>query len=292
MAKIDKLAQGFCIKRGDEFRIKDIDPASTEGIASEQAAQERIKANLEKLRDCQKKLYAQEQWAVLLILQGMDAAGKDSLIRHVMSGVNPQGCEVVSFKLPSDEELRHTFLWRATCKLPERGKIGIFNRSYYEEVLVPRVHPKTLANEHLPERLISKRIWRDRCEDICAFERHLARNGTVVRKFFLHVSRREQKQRFLSRIEKPDKNWKFSEQDVKDREYWSQFMDAYEKAIRNTATIDAPWYVVPADHKWYTQLVVAAAIIDTLNELNVAFPKVSAGKRRELATSRTSLEGE
>ncbi|HLH01147.1 MAG TPA: polyphosphate kinase 2 family protein [Bryobacteraceae bacterium] len=293
MSKIQKLAARYRIDNGKKFRLKDFDPADTGSIASEDEAKDLLQQGLERLRDGQEKLHAQEEWAVLLILQGMDAGGKDSLIKHVMSGVNPTGCEVFSFKQPSDEELRHDFLWRSNVRLPERGRIGIFNRSYYEEVLVVRVHPAVLANEKLPKPLANdKKIWKHRFEDICAYERYLARNGTAIRKFFLNLSLEEQKKRFLARLDTPSKNWKFSESDVEERRFWPEYCDAYEQAIRHTATPDAPWYIVPADHKWFTQLVVAAAIVDTLDELGLAYPKVTGQKRKELDAARKALEAE
>jgi PPK2 family polyphosphate:nucleotide phosphotransferase len=243
------------------------------------------------MSELQSKLYAQDRWALLLIFQAMDAAGKDGAISHVMSGVNPQGCQVYSFKQPSPEELDHDFLWRTTRCLPERGRIGIFNRSYYEEVLVVKVHPNILADERLPESLVTKDIWKQRYQDIHGFERYLSRNGIVVRKFFLSVSKKEQKQRFLARLEQPDKNWKYSSADVKEREHWDAYMNAYEEMIQNTASDEAPWYVVPADHKWFTRLVVAAAIVDTLEALNLAYPEVDAEKRREIEAAKQLLLG-
>jgi PPK2 family polyphosphate:nucleotide phosphotransferase len=227
-----------------------------------------------------------------VIFQAMDAAGKDGTIKHVMSGVNPQGCQVYSFKVPSAEDLDHDFLWRATKCLPERGRIGIFNRSYYEEVLVVRVHPELLEGQKLPPRLVTKDVWNDRFESIAEFERHLARNGTMVLKFFLNVSRKEQKRRFLERLDLPDKNWKFSEADAKEREHWKEYMRAYEDMIRATATPHAPWYVVPADNKWFTRLVVGAAIIEAMENLDLQYPKVDAAKKAELASAREILEGE
>jgi PPK2 family polyphosphate:nucleotide phosphotransferase len=244
---------------------------------------------LAKLQD---KLYAQDRWTVLLIFQAMDAAGKDGAIKHVMSGINPQGCQVVSFKAPSSEELDHDFLWRCAKQLPERGRIGIFNRSYYEEVLVVRVHPELLQQEKLPPELLSKDIWDKRFRDIRAWERYLEDNGVVVRKFFLHVSRAEQKRRFLERIENPAKNWKFSATDAQERRYWKDYMRAYEDMIRNTATKRSPWYVVPADNKWFTRIVVASAVIDTLDSLDLRYPKVSKEKRAELARIRKALLAE
>jgi len=243
------------------------------------------------MSELQSKLYAQDRWALLLIFQAMDAAGKDGAISHVMSGVNPQGCQVYSFKQPSPEELDHDFLWRTTRCLPERGRIGIFNRSYYEEVLVVKVHPNILADERLPESLVTKDIWKQRYQDIHGFERYLSRNGIVVRKFFLSVSKKEQKQRFLARLEQPDKNWKYSSADVKEREHWDAYMNAYEEMIQNTASDEAPWYVVPADHKWFTRLVVAAAIVDTLEALNLAYPEGDAEKRREIEAAKQLLLG-
>jgi PPK2 family polyphosphate:nucleotide phosphotransferase len=237
-------------------------------------------------------LYAQDRWSLLLIFQAMDAAGKDGAIKHVMSGVNPQGCQVYSFKVPSEQELQHDFLWRTTRNLPERGHIGIFNRSYYEEVLVVRVHPEVMKNEKLPESLIKKNTWDDRFEDIRCFERHLARSGTVIRKFFLHVSKKEQKKRFLARLDEPEKNWKFSPGDIHERRYWDDYQEAYEDMIRNTATKHAPWYVVPADNKWFTRLVISSVIVDTLESLDLAYPKVEPKKKADLEEARHVLESE
>jgi PPK2 family polyphosphate:nucleotide phosphotransferase len=234
-------------------------------------------------------LYAQDRWAVLLIFQAMDAAGKDGAIKHVMSGVNPQGCQVQSFKAPSREDLDHDFLWRTTKNLPERGRIGIFNRSYYEETLVVRVHPGLLAAQQIPPELVTKRIWQERFEDIRDFERYLARNGIAICKFFLHVSKKEQKKRFLERLDDPDKNWKFSANDAKEREHWNAYMAAYEDLIRNTATETAPWYVVPADNKWFTRVVVCAAVIETLAGLDLSYPRVDKSKKAELAAARRVL---
>ncbi len=245
---------------------------------------------MQRLADLQEKLYAQDSWGVLLIFQAMDAAGKDGAIKHVMSGVNPQGTQVYSFKAPSAEELDHDYMWRCFKCLPERGRIGIFNRSYYEEVLVVRVHPELLAGQKLPASRLTKGIWKDRFEDIRHFEEYLDRNGIVVRKFFLHVSSKEQKKRFLSRLEEPEKNWKLSIQDAREREHWDAYMEAYEDMIRSTATAHAPWYVVPADNKWFTRLAVAAAVIDTLEDLDLHFPEVDKAKRKELAAARAILE--
>jgi PPK2 family polyphosphate:nucleotide phosphotransferase len=240
----------------------------------------------------QEKLYAQDRWALLLIFQAMDAAGKDGTIRHVMSGVNPQGCEVFSFKAPSAEELDHDYMWRTTCRLPERGRIGIFNRSHYEETLVVRVHRQILEGQKLPPELVTKDIWKERFEDIRAFERYATRNGIVIRKFFLHVSREEQKRRLLKRLDQPSKNWKFSVADAKERDLWKDYMDAYDDMIQHTAAPEAPWYVVPADHKWFTRLVVSAAIIDALDEMDLEFPKVDKAKRKDLRAARALLEHE
>jgi PPK2 family polyphosphate:nucleotide phosphotransferase len=256
---------------------------------SREKAAQLLQQSVAMLQDLQEKLYAQDQWAVLIIVQAMDAAGKDSLIKHVMSGVNPQACEVASFKQPSAEELDHDFLWRTTHHLPARGTIGIFNRSYYEEVLVVRVHQEFLAKQHLPHELVTKRIWKERFEDICNFEKYLTRNGVIIRKFFLNVSREEQKRRFLARLDEPEKNWKFSEADVRERQCWKDYMNAYEDMIQHTATPQAPWYVVPADHKWFTHIAVGAAIIKTLQGLRLQFPKVEKERRKQLAAARETL---
>ena len=272
--------------------MKDFDPAETLGLKSKEHAHETLEHGIARLCDLQEKLYAQDRWAVLVILQGMDAAGKDSTIKHVMSGLNPQGCSVTSFKAPSAEDLDHDFLWRATRSLPERGKIGIFNRSYYEEVLVARVHPEILSREKLPPDLVSGKIWQWRFEDINAYERYLSRNGIVVLKFFLNVSKKEQKRRFLERLDEPEKNWKFSASDVLERQHWNEYMGAYEEMIRNTSTERAPWYVVPADHKWFTRVVVAEALIHVLDKLNLSFPKVDAEKRKDLKRARIILKNE
>jgi PPK2 family polyphosphate:nucleotide phosphotransferase len=249
-----------------------------------------LRKGIETLAELQDKLYAQDRWAVLLIFQAMDAAGKDGAIKHVMSGINPQGCQVYSFKTPSTEELDHDFLWRSVQRVPERGRIGIFNRSYYEEVLVVRVHPEILASQRIPQELASKDIWHDRFQDIASYERYLSRNGVVVRKFFLNVSRKEQKKRFLERLEHPEKNWKFSAADIKERECWDDYMSAYEDMIRHTSTKEAPWYVIPADQKWFTRAVVAAAIIDTLDDLKLAYPSVDPAKKEDLKSARLQLE--
>ncbi|HEV8202429.1 MAG TPA: polyphosphate kinase 2 family protein [Candidatus Polarisedimenticolia bacterium] len=289
--KAARLAERFRVEDGDSFRLDDVDPADTLGYRKEQVAG-LLQRGIERLSELQEKLYAQDRWALLCIFQAMDAAGKDSTIEHVMSGVNPQGVDVRSFKAPSSEELDHDFLWRTSRCLPERGRIGIFNRSYYEEVLVVRVHPEILDAQHLPDAVRSKSLFDDRFEDIRAFERYLGRNGVGVAKFYLHVSKKEQRSRFLARLERPEKNWKFSAADLKERGYWKDYMRAYEDAIRRTATKRAPWYVIPADHKWFTRLVVAAALIATLEELDLHFPKVDKAKRRELRTVREKIEQE
>jgi PPK2 family polyphosphate:nucleotide phosphotransferase len=285
-----KLAKPFRIT-DDRFRLKDVDPADTLDLTSEDKprAKEALAMGVALLEELQDMLYAQDRWAVLLIFQAMDAAGKDGTIKHVMSGVNPQGCQVYSFKAPSNEDLDHDFLWRCMKCLPERGRIGIFNRSYYEETLVVRVHRDFLDKQKLPPELVTKDIWKERFQDIRSFERYLTRNGVAIRKFFLHVSNKEQKKRFLERIEEPEKNWKFSANDTKERAYWDGYMEAYEDTIRNTATKAAPWYVVPADNKWFTRVVVAAAIIDALAELDLKYPKVSDSKLKELAAAKRGL---
>jgi len=290
--KTTKLADAFCVTHGKSFRLKDFDPADTRGLHSKEKAEELLQEDVEVLADQQDKLYAQDQWAVLLIFQAMDAAGKDGVIKHVMSGVNPQGVQVYSFKQPSAEELNHDLLWRAASRIPERGRIGIFNRSYYEEVLVVRVHQEFLTKQHLPPQLVTKKIWEERMEDICHYEHYLSRNGVVVKKFFLNVSKEEQKRRFLKRLDEPEKNWKFSEADVRERQCWDDYMAAYEEMIQHTATPYAPWYVVPADHKWFTRLVVGSAIVETLKELNLEYPKVDPARLKELEAARAVLEAE
>ena len=286
-----KFAKPFRVT-DDSFRLKDIDPGDTLDLTSEDKprAKEALAMGIDVLAELQDMLYAQDNWAVLLIFQAMDAAGKDGAIKHVMSGVNPQGCQVFSFKAPTSEDLDHDYLWRCMKCLPERGRIGIFNRSYYEETLVVRVHREFLEKQKLPPDLITKDIWEERFQDIRSFERYLGRNGVVIRKFFLHVSNKEQKKRFLERIEEPEKNWKFSANDAKEREHWDGYMEAYEEMIQNTATKQAPWYVVPADNKWFTRVVVAAAVIDALDELNLKYPKVSDSKLKELAAAKRALQ--
>lgn len=289
-----KFSKPFRITDGEDFRLKHIDPEDTLGLKSEDKpkAQEALKNGIELLAELQDKLYAQDKWSVLLIFQAMDAAGKDGAIKHVKSGINPQGCQVYSFKAPTSEDLDHDYLWRCIKCLPERGRIGIFNRSYYEETLVVRVHEEILAKQKLPEKLVTKHIWDERFQNIRNFEKYLTRNGTIVRKFFLHVSRGEQKKRFLERIDNPEKNWKFSSADAKERGHWDEYMKAYEDMIRNTSTKDSPWFVVPADNKWFTRLVVAAAVIDALASLELEYPEVGENKLIELAEAKNLLNQE
>ncbi|MCC6714267.1 MAG: polyphosphate kinase 2 family protein [Gammaproteobacteria bacterium] len=294
MQELVRLVRNYRVTNGRKFDLADFDPADTNGLAADfkDDAQALLREGIERLGELQEKLYAQDRWSVLLIFQAMDAAGKDSTIKHVMSGVNPQGCQVFSFKTPSSEELDHDYLWRTTRCLPERGRIGIFNRSYYEEVLVVRVHQEILAGQRIPPALVTADVWKERYQDISAFERYLGRNGTVVRKFFLHMSRAEQKKRFLDRIEEPAKRWKFAAGDVAERAHWDRYMQAYGKMIRHTASVHAPWYVVPADNKWYTRMIVAGAIVDTLLDLDLHFPKFDARKRKELEAARAALMSE
>jgi len=291
LATIDRFIDPYRVTKGKGFRLRKFDPGDTQHLTSE--SKPRAKAMLDKgvqwLAELQDKLYAQDRWSVLLVFQAMDAAGKDGTIKHVMSGVNPQGCQVYSFKQPSPEELDHDFLWRSTKCLPERGRIGIFNRSYYEEVLVVRVHQELLQRQKLPERVVTESIFDERLQDIAAFERYLARNGVLILKFFLNVSPEEQKRRFLERLEEPDKNWKYSSADAAERQHWDEYMSAYEEAIRATAAKHAPWYVVPADNKWFTRLVVAGAIVDGLERLDLAYPQVDEAQRKELAAARAML---
>ena len=289
-----KYSEPFRITDGAKFRLKKIDPGETLGFEADDKprAEEALAQGVELLQHLQDKLYAQDRWAVLIIFQAMDAAGKDGAIKNVMSGVNPQGCEVSSFKAPSAEELDHDFLWRCAKRVPERGRIGIFNRSYYEETLVVRVHPEYLAGQKLPPKTKPKDLWKQRFKDISNFERHLTHNGTLVLKFFLHISKEEQRQRFLKRIEDPEKNWKFSLKDVEERQHWDEYMDAYEDTIRNTATKYAPWYVVPADHKWFTRLVVASAIVENLNALDLEYPTLNKEEMKALEAAKQALEGD
>lgn len=290
LMRLDDIPQRFRIDRPKRFRLSDHDPADCCGLTIDKAeAKAMLVEGLERLTALQQRLYADNRWAVLIVLQGMDAAGKDSLIKHVMSGVNPQGVEVTSFKQPSADELDHDFLWRITQRLPSRGRIGIFNRSHYEDVLVVRVHPELLVSSQVPPSLAGKSLWQHRFDDIRAFEQHLARNGTLVLKFFLNVSREEQRKRFLARLDEPDKNWKFSMGDVEERKLWPKYMAAYEDAIRETSRDHASWYVVPADNKWFTRLVVAAALVEALDRLKLGFPKITGRARKELAKARKAL---
>jgi PPK2 family polyphosphate:nucleotide phosphotransferase len=287
--KTAKLEKSYRVDDGKHFRLKEFDPADTGHWDSVEDAKEQLQKDIKRMEGLQDKLYAQDRRSVLLIFQAMDAAGKDGTIKHVMSGVNPEGCQVHSFKAPSQAELQHDFLWRTTQALPERGHIGIFNRSYYEEVLVVRVHPPVLESQLVPPSLITKDIWKERFEDINCFERHMGRNGTVIRKFFLHLSKKEQKRRFLARLDEPEKHWKFSAADIQERQCWDDYQDAYEDMIRHTASKWAPWYVVPADNKWFTHLVVAAAIVQTLEELDLCYPKVDGEKLKEIVSARRTL---
>ena len=291
--RIQNYVRPFCITKGKGFRLKDFDPGNTCGLKlSKGQAAELLKRSTEWLAEEQDMLYAQNRWSLLLVFQAMDAAGKDGTIKHVMSGVNPQGCQVFSFKQPSSEDLNHDFMWRYAKRLPERGRIGIFNRSYYEEVLVVRVHKHILERQKLPPALIGKRIWDERLFDIVHFEDYLTRQGTIILKFFLHLSRKEQKKRFMDRLDRADKNWKFSPSDVEERRFWDDYMHAFEEAIRVTASKRAPWYVVPADNKWFTRLVVAAAIVEAVEKLDLAYPTIDANKQKELQTARAALSRE
>ncbi|KEF43147.1 MAG: hypothetical protein ER33_02795 [Cyanobium sp. CACIAM 14] len=288
------FAEPFRISSGESFRLEDVDPEDTLHLEAEDKplAKEALTMGIELLAEYQDKLYAQDSWGLLLIFQAMDAAGKDGTIKHVMSGVNPQGCQVSSFKAPTSVDLDHDYLWRCMQCLPERGRIGIFNRSYYEDTLVVRVHPELLEHQKIPPELVGKDIWKERFKDIRHFESYLSRNGIIVRKFFLHVSKKEQKRRFLERLNNPEKNWKFSAADIRERAFWEDYMAAYEDMIRHTASDEAPWYVVPANNKWFTRVAVAAAIIETLDSLNLRYPKVGEEARRELESARQALEAE
>jgi len=292
LEKIRKTIKPYRITDGKNFKLKDIDPDDTGDFDKDD--KDRFKVALDEgikmLRELQEKLYADNRWGVLLIFQAMDAAGKDGAIKHVFSGVNPQGCQVSSFKSPSTEDLDHDFMWRCMKNLPERGRFGIFNRSYYEEVLVVRVHPEYLGAQRLPKN--GNNIWKKRFQDISQFEKYLDHNGIVVLKFFLHVSKKEQKKRFLERLDRPEKNWKFSGADVKEREHWDEYMEAYEDMIQNTASENAPWFVVPANNKWYTRAIVAGAIIDALASLNLEFPKLDRKKLEDLKIAREELMNE
>jgi PPK2 family polyphosphate:nucleotide phosphotransferase len=288
-----KLVKRFRIDKPNRFRLAAVDPADSAGLDIEKDAAKTLLADgVARLADLQQRLYATDHWAVLAIFQAMDAGGKDSAIKHVMSGVNPQGVQVHSFKPPSAQELDHDFLWRAAVHLPERGRIGIFNRSHYEEVLVVRVRRELLQREELPPQLVTKNIWKERFQDIRAFERHLARNGTLVVKFFLHISKEEQRRRFLERLDDPAKRWKFSIDDVADRKLWDCYMEAYEDMVRNTSTPEAPWYVIPADNKWFARLVVAAALVETMERLDLHFPKIEGAALNELMKVRKMLLAE
>jgi PPK2 family polyphosphate:nucleotide phosphotransferase len=291
--RIEKYVDPFRITKNKGFRLKDFDPGDTRGLRLDKGeAADLLQRGTEWLAEEQDMLYAQNRWSLLLVFQAMDAAGKDGTIKHVMSGVNPQGCQVFSFKQPSSEDLEHDFLWRYAKCLPERGRIGIFNRSYYEEVLVVRVHEDILKRQNLPPSLVGKRIWDERLSDIAHFEDYLSRQGTVVLKFFLYLSRKEQKKRFMERLDKPDKHWKFSVSDVHERQFWGDYMHAFQEAIRATASKRAPWYVVPADNKWFTRLIVAAAIVEAMENLDLAYPKVDSNKKKELRTARAVLSQE
>ncbi|HEX6045574.1 MAG TPA: polyphosphate kinase 2 family protein [Pyrinomonadaceae bacterium] len=285
-----KFSDPFCITNGKAFRLKQVDPAETMGLEDQEWAEETLKTGVDVIAELQDRLYAHDRWAVLLIFQAMDAAGKDGAIKHVLSGVNPQGCEVTSFKAPSAEELDHDFLWRCAKRVPERGRIGVFNRSYYEETLVVRVHQEFLENQKLPPSIRkSKNFWKGRFEAIRHFETYLTNNGIVLLKFFLHVSKEEQQKRFLSRIDDPAKNWKFSMHDVKEREHWDEYMHAYEQTVRHTASKNAPWYVVPADSKWFTRLVVASAIVHRMSTLDLSYPKLEKAELKALAAAKEAL---
>jgi len=287
------LATRYRIDEGKKFRLRDFDPGDTAGLPKEfkEDSKQLLQRSTELLAELQDKLFAQDRWGLLLIFQAMDAAGKDGTIKHVMSGVNPQGCQVTAFKSPSAEELAHGYLWRTSKAMPGRGKIGIFNRSYYEEVLVVRVHPEMLEAQQLPESCISGKIWKERFEDITAFERYATRNGIAVRKFFLNLSKEEQKRRFLARLDQPEKNWKFSAADVRERGYWDEYQENYEEMIRHTSSKEAPWLVVPADNKWFTRLVVSSVIVHALQEMALSYPVVSDEKRKALAAARRELDG-
>ncbi len=290
---ISNITKRFRVDSPDKFRLAECDPNDCHGLTIDKSeAKAMLAEGLEQLVELQERLYADDRWSVLIVLQAMDAAGKDSVIKHVMSGLNPQGVEVHSFKQPSVEELNHNFLWRAAQRLPERGRIGIFNRSYYEEVLVVRVHPELLDRQRLPNSLAGKDIWQQRFEDICGFERHLARNGTRIMKFFLHVSKEEQRKRFLDRIDEPAKRWKFSMGDVAERKLWDKYQHAYEDLIRQTSRPEAPWFVVPADHKWFTRMVVAGALVQELQALGLDFPKIEGKAFKELQEAAKALKEE
>jgi len=291
--KLAQLLNPYVIEKGRHFRLKQVDPGDTRGLDLDRDEAGRLlKTGIELLSEMQERLYAERRWALLIIFQAMDAAGKDSVIKHVMTGLNPQGCRVYSFRAPSEEELDHDFMWRSMSRLPERGHIGIFNRSYYEEVLAVRVHKDLLEREHIPRALVGPKIWKQRFEDINAAERHLGRNGITVCKFFLHVSKDEQRQRFVDRLNQPDKHWKFSPADLASRAHWDEYMEAYEEMIRATATPEAPWHVVPADHKWFTRLVVAAALIGKMQSLDPHYPEPTPALKRQIEAARAALARE
>jgi PPK2 family polyphosphate:nucleotide phosphotransferase len=291
VGKSSSLSERFRVEPGKRFELADVDPRDTAGIDRE-AAEAGLAQGVERLGELQERLHAQDRWAVLLLFQGMDASGKDGVVKHVLSGVNPAGCQVFSFKAPTHEELDHDFLWRAARALPERGRIGIFNRSYYEEVVTVRIHPEFLEKQRLPPRCVTKSIWDERMEDIAGFERYLARSGVLVRKFFLHVSKEEQKERFLERIEHPEKNWKFNQGDVAERAHWDDYQRHWSTAIARTSTEQAPWFVVPADRKWFTRLLVAEAVVCGLEELELDFPRLEGARKKELEAARRALEAE
>jgi PPK2 family polyphosphate:nucleotide phosphotransferase len=291
--RIEKYVEPFRVTKGNRFKLTDFDPGDTRSLRLDKGeAADLLQRGTQWLAEEQDMLYAQNRWSLLLVFQAMDAAGKDGTIKHVMSGINPQGCQVFSFKQPSSEDLDHDFLWRYVKRLPERGRIGIFNRSYYEEVLVVRVHEDILKRQKLPPRVLSKRIWDERLSDIAHFEDYLTRQGTIILKFFLYLSRKEQKKRFMERLDRPDKHWKFSPSDVHERKFWGDYMHAFEEAIRATASKRAPWYVVPADNKWFTRLLVAAAIVEAMEKLDLAYPTIDAEKNKELRTARAVLSRE
>jgi PPK2 family polyphosphate:nucleotide phosphotransferase len=292
MDKPGTLSARYRVEDGSHFRLKDFDPADTNGMTSQEEAAETLQAGIAELARLQERLWAQDRYSLLVIFQALDAAGKDSAIKHVMSGVNPQGCEVHSFRAPSDEELRHDYLWRAVRALPERGRIGIFNRSYYEEMLVVRVHPELLEKERIPPELLKGDVWQQRFLDARILEQYLARHGTVILKFYLNLSRREQRKRFLARIDQPNKNWKFSMADIAERQHWDEYMAAYQEVIQHTSSKEAPWYVIPADHKWFTRLVVADAIIHALEKLGPGYPRVTDAMRKELDEAKAALLAE
>src|SRR5215510_9849169 len=289
---IEKYTQPFCITEGESFQLKNYDPGHTCGLLNKAEASALLQRGTEWLAEEQEMLYAQDRWSLLLIFQAMDAAGKDGTIKHVMSGVNPQGCQVFSFRQPSREELDHDFMWRYFRCLPERGRIGIFNRSYYEEVLVVRVHESILMQQKIPPSLLGEHLWDERLADIAHFEDYLTRQGVIILKFFLQVSYEEQRKRFMKRLDTPEKNWKFSASDVRERKFWGDYMSAYEEAIRATASKHAPWFVVPADNKWFTRLVVASAIVEAVEQLDLTYPKVDAEKKKELVAMRAALARE